>query len=176
MKWRIAMRIAHISDVHYHPSQKNFTVEILNPLIKDLKEQNGERCIDLICYTGDLIDKGGFDISKPVTTAECFQEFEKNFILPIIDSLDLNRSRFLFVPGNHDIDRSKIIQNFENGLITTLNNEEMIQVNNNIKVDTVKLSCYVDKKLFEEVKKKSSDIGLSISAYLRFLVKKDLNK
>lgn len=129
MKWRIAMRIAHISDVHYHPSQKNFTVEILNPLIKDLKEQNGERCIDLICYTGDLIDKGGFDISKPVTTAECFQEFEKNFILPIIDSLDLNRSRFLFVPGNHDIDRSKIIQNFENGLITTLNNEEIIQVN-----------------------------------------------
>jgi predicted DNA binding CopG/RHH family protein len=51
----------------------------------------------------------------------------------------------------------------------------MIQVNNNIKEDTVKLSCYVDKKLFEEVKKKSSDIGLSISAYLRFLVKKDLN-
>ena len=28
----------------------------------------------------------------------------------------------------------------------------MIQVNN-IKEDTVKLSCYVDKKLFEEVKK-----------------------
>ena len=52
----------------------------------------------------------------------------------------------------------------------------MSQVNNNIKEDTVKLSCYVDKKLFEEVKKKSSDVGLSISAYLRFLVKQDLAK
>ena len=30
--------------------------------------------------------------------------------------------------------------------------------------------------LFEEVKKKSSDVGLSISAYLRFLVKQDLAK
>ena len=52
----------------------------------------------------------------------------------------------------------------------------MTNADNNTKEDTVKLSCYVDKKLFDEVKKKSADIGLSISAYLRFLVKQDLTK
>ena len=46
----------------------------------------------------------------------------------------------------------------------------------NKKKETVKLSCYLDKKSFEEAKKRAENIGLSISAYIRFLIKKDLNK
>ncbi|MFN6672773.1 metallophosphoesterase [Enterococcus gallinarum] len=121
------MRIAHISDVHYHPSQKNFDLEILCPLIKDLEKQNQEKPIDLICYTGDLIDKGGFDTLNPMVISECFQEFEKNFVTPILESLNLDKAHFLFVPGNHDIDRKKINPIFENGLVMALNSEDSIQ-------------------------------------------------
>lgn len=45
-----------------------------------------------------------------------------------------------------------------------------------IKTDTVKLSCYIDKASYEDFKNKATSKGLSISAYLRFLIKKDLNK
>jgi hypothetical protein len=38
---------------------------------------------------------------------------------------------------------------------------------------TVKLSCYIDEKSYKELKKRALDAGLSISAYLRFLIKLD---
>lgn len=44
------------------------------------------------------------------------------------------------------------------------------------KQDTVKLSCYIDKSSYEDFKSKALSKGLSISSYLRFLIKKDLNK
>ena len=44
------------------------------------------------------------------------------------------------------------------------------------KTDTVKLSCYIDKSSYEEFKNKATSKGLSISAYIRFLIKKDLTK
>lgn len=49
-------------------------------------------------------------------------------------------------------------------------------MSNDEKEDTVKLSCYLDKKSYDEAKKKSENIGLSLSAYIRFLIKKDLSK
>lgn len=44
------------------------------------------------------------------------------------------------------------------------------------KSDTVKLSCYIDKSSYNDFKENALNKGLSISAYLRFLIKKDLNK
>jgi hypothetical protein len=45
-----------------------------------------------------------------------------------------------------------------------------------MKTDTVKLSCYIDKQSYDNFKKKAFNKGLSISAYLRFLIKKDLEQ
>jgi len=39
--------------------------------------------------------------------------------------------------------------------------------------DTIKLSCYIDEQSYMELKKRAYDAGLSISAYLRFLIKLD---
>jgi len=44
------------------------------------------------------------------------------------------------------------------------------------KKETIKVSCYLDENSHTDVKKKASDIGLSISAYIRFLIKQDLFK
>ncbi|MFA5455877.1 MAG: hypothetical protein WC272_11245 [Sulfurimonas sp.] len=43
------------------------------------------------------------------------------------------------------------------------------------KTDTIKLSCYIDKDSYEKFKNKALAKGLSVSAYLRFLIKKELN-
>ena len=48
--------------------------------------------------------------------------------------------------------------------------------NTSVKTDTVKLSCYIDKNSYEEFKNKALTKGLSVSAYLRFLIKKDLSQ
>jgi predicted DNA binding CopG/RHH family protein len=44
------------------------------------------------------------------------------------------------------------------------------------KPETVKFSCYLDKESYEEFKNKAFAKGLSFSAYLRFLIKKELKK
>lgn len=44
------------------------------------------------------------------------------------------------------------------------------------KKETVKLSCYLDRDTYEKFKRKASENGLSISAYLRFLIKKEDKK
>lgn len=120
------MRAIHLSDVHYHPSQKAFSKKILNPLIVDLKRMNSEKKIDLIFFTGDLIDKGGVSRLKTIDTAEAFSDFEKNFIQPIVSSINLPKEYFIFIPGNHDIDRKKIKQIFEEGLRNTLKTSKAI--------------------------------------------------
>lgn len=117
------MRIIHLSDVHYSSDQSNFNQNILEPLINDLKEQNEEKRIELICFTGDMIDKGG----HPNEIDFIFREFENNFINPILNELKMDKDRFLFVPGNHDIERKKIIPPFELGLKTTLINVDKIE-------------------------------------------------
>ena len=42
------------------------------------------------------------------------------------------------------------------------------------KENTTKLSCYIDKNTYEKFKEKALGKGLSVSAYLRFLIKKEL--
>jgi len=44
------------------------------------------------------------------------------------------------------------------------------------KPETIKLSCYLDKESYEDFKTKALGKGLSVSAYLRFLIKKELKK
>jgi len=41
--------------------------------------------------------------------------------------------------------------------------------------NTTKLSCYVEKEVYEVFKNKAYAKGLSVSAYLRFLIKKELS-
>lgn len=43
-----------------------------------------------------------------------------------------------------------------------------------IENNETKLSCYIDRSTYDELKAKALSKGLSLSAYLRFLIKKDL--
>ena len=97
------LRILHISDIHY--SNKNndaFERMVKIPFLEFIKEKNKKKQIDVICLTGDLINQGtgGF-----TSTDEAFSNFDKDFLSPLIDILDINKQSIFICPGNHDVNR-----------------------------------------------------------------------
>ncbi|NOU82177.1 hypothetical protein GC101_25255 [Paenibacillus sp. LMG 31459] len=127
-------RIVHLSDFHLSKNDlTDFRLYCLNPLIADLKRFNSELKIDLIIFSGDLVDKGGLSFDKDIEIA--FLTFEELVISPILSALMLPKDRFIFVPGNHDINRIIEKPRMEIGLLNSLNSPE--EVNNYIDEDSL---------------------------------------
>ena len=72
---------------------------LLMYLNRSMDEIQEDRGIDLVIFTGDLIDKGGASFGD-INTA--FKKFEEVVITPILEKLKLSKDRFVFIPGNHD--------------------------------------------------------------------------
>ncbi len=107
------LRILHLSDLHQRVVHKGTSKEQqmavrlsdddryrvlgkksdFGKIIKDFVRQNG---LDLVCFTGDIADWGLEDEYKKAT----------EFLERLIGITGLDKKRFYFVPGNHDIDRS----------------------------------------------------------------------
>lgn len=115
------LRIVHFSDLHLDFNEiedvNNF---IVKPMIKDLKNFNEKKPVDLIVFSGDLVDKGGRSFGNDLSLG--FLSFEETIIQPIINELKLSKDRFFFTPGNHDINRNADNLISENGLAHTLKN------------------------------------------------------
>jgi len=115
------MRIVQLSDIHLSSSNltdlRNF---YLDALIKDLKSFHEIVPIDVILFTGDLVDKGGESlIDKNVKNPEnCYDIFEKEVIAPIRTALQLKNEQILLIPGNHDVEREKIDKYSESFLLS----------------------------------------------------------
>ena len=98
------IRILHFSDFHLRPNgMGKRSMDIFHRMMEKLQEINQEENIDLVIFSGDMIDKGGKDFD--VSLYGCFQDFEKNIITPLVKSLNIGYHQFLFVPGNHEVDR-----------------------------------------------------------------------
>lgn len=107
------IRIIHITDFHLNDQ----TLRDWNNFVKDkmlakLKVIHDEKNISFIAFTGDLIDIGGKDFKS---ATKGFDVFKKEVIEPILNHLKLAHNQFLFIPGNHDIDRSKDTERDELG-------------------------------------------------------------
>lgn len=119
------MRIIHLSDFHLTSNSiSDLNDFIMRALIFDLKEQNKRQKIDLIIFTGDLVHQAGNSFSQDIELA--FYSFVENVIDPILVALQLERDRFLFVPGNHDVNRNLDSKYIEDGLRTSLNSIESV--------------------------------------------------
>ena len=114
-KKRRNMRIVHLSDLHLtKDSLSSLKQFYLKALLKDLKKFSQTNPVDLIFLTGDLVDKGGSSFEQ----GENFYEIvEKEFILPILETLSLDKNRFIFIPGNHDVNESHIDDITESGIL-----------------------------------------------------------
>lgn len=106
------MRILHFSDFHLRPNGLGKrSMDIFHRMMEKLQEINLEENIDLVIFSGDMIDKGGKNFTVPLY--RCFQDFEKNIINPLVELLHIGYHQFLFVPGNHEVDRIRKDKNLE---------------------------------------------------------------
>lgn len=69
---------------------------LLTYFIQSMDEIQKDGNIDLVIFTGDLVDKGGCSFGN-IDTA--FKEFEKVVITPIIEKLKLPKEGFVFIPA-----------------------------------------------------------------------------
>ncbi|KIC01263.1 hypothetical protein OA88_15005 [Flavobacterium sp. JRM] len=118
------MRILHISDFHLDLKDKDDNVNhIVQPLLNKLNKLTKNEPIDLIFFTGDLINIGGKNYSG---LDVAFLDFEETFIEPLLKITNLTKESFFFVPGNHDINRKCDSIRIEKGLEQDLVSQEKL--------------------------------------------------
>lgn len=113
------MRIIHFSDAHLQPGMAiSKSQRLAERFIESLKIVHQQKPIDLIIFSGDMIDKGGKGFNS---MSDAFANFKNLIIDKILKELNLGCDRFVFVCGNHDVVRDKDSQYMEKGLATNLN-------------------------------------------------------
>ena len=102
----MSIRLLHFSDLHLScdvNKQKNTKVRLgflFNSLIKI---QEDGKPVDVVVFTGDLIDKGGKDFPS---IADGFHAFEEHVMKPLIEKVGIRPERIVILPGNHDTESS----------------------------------------------------------------------
>lgn len=119
------MRILHFSDFHLDKTPINIgkSQKLLNSIINTIKPYHEAHQIDLIIFTGDMVNMGGKSFTNIL---QGFQTFENLIINPLLEALNLGKERFVFCPGNHDIDRNKDNKYSEVGLTEQLKNDKSL--------------------------------------------------
>jgi len=125
-------RVVHLSDIHLNNKAIEDVENFIMPaLIEDLKRFNNETQIDLIVFSGDLVDKGGKSFNN-IDLA--FDAFEKIIINPISEKIEISKNKIFITPGNHDIKIDADEEFVEIGLASFLNNPN--KVNNYININS----------------------------------------
>lgn len=114
------IRILHLTDFHLNTKTlKDWDDFIKEPFLDKIEEINKTQNIDLVLFTGDMIDKAGRDFGS---ISDALYSFKENVISSILTKLNLDISRFIICPGNHDInrdaDKSFVESGLKNDLIT----------------------------------------------------------
>lgn len=99
------MRIVHFSDCHFQPGYGIMRSQRLaEEFTSALEIINKEKPIDLIIFSGDMIDRGGKGFESMDLA---FSNFKNLIIDKILKAINLPSERFVFVCGNHDVERDK---------------------------------------------------------------------
>lgn len=109
--------ILHLSDIHFCAENEDEVKHLLDKLKSDVACvcKTEETRIRAICLTGDLINKGS-------EHASAFSSFETTFLQPLLSALNLDFGSVFIVPGNHEVDITKIERFSEEGLTHSLTN------------------------------------------------------
>ena len=118
------IRILHLTDFHLNKRTLNDWNDFLSEaFFTKIDELQAVKKIDIVAFTGDLLDKGGISFG---TATDGFNMFNLEIIQPILNRLSLDISSFIICPGNHDINRYADDEFVENGIKATLVNSEKI--------------------------------------------------
>jgi len=138
------IRIIHVSDLHLEsetPSPEK--IKIIDALALDIQKFLCKNSV--LVFTGDLIDKGGYNFQDK---SKLFHSFQTLFIDKLIKVNPSLKGKIFIVPGNHDVLRKKIDPIIETGLKNSLNNS--LTLNNFIR-ENREDSKYLDR--LEDYKK-----------------------
>lgn len=145
------MRIVQLSDIHLSNDNiedlKNYYIEAL---IKDLKTFHALTPIDIIIFTGDLVDKGGDSLGD-----NPYQQFRDEVIRPLSDSFGLSSDKIFMVPGNHDVNRNNVDEDNEFRLRSIMTADLANKELNDMKVQFTRANNRIKK--FKEFEKNFHD-------------------
>ncbi len=91
------------------------------PYIIDQISTQDDNVIFII--SGDLIDKGGISFDK---NDNPFEKFEEVFINQLITFFPKLKGKIFIVPGNHEVERSKVDIYSHTGIISSINSSEKL--------------------------------------------------
>ena len=137
------IRILHFSDFHLNGEKIDDAKHVLTYMLKSLEEINSEKSIDLIIFTGDMMEQGGVGYGNDLKIG--FKAFENEVISPLLSTLGLTKERFIFTPGNHDVNRNADKKSLDEYCINHSESAEKI-------VDLIKDEELSDLKKFDEFK------------------------
>lgn len=109
-----SLNILHISDSHIQKKDEKEIREIVQKMIIDINKVQSEKNIniDMICFTGDLIQRG----DEAIEHEGQWKLANDILVTPLLENLNLLEDRFIFVPGNHEVDKNEIVDALECGL------------------------------------------------------------
>ena len=106
------MRILHFSDVHLSNDKKAAVEALRDRMIEKLSElkASGAPKIDLVVFSGDFLDKSGYDGdgNSYESLREGLDAFDTIFITPLMECLELKKDRFIMAMGNHEVVRKHV--------------------------------------------------------------------
>lgn len=152
------LNILHISDAHIQKKDENEIKVIVEKMIKDiLKLQREQRIkINLICFTGDLIQQG----NKAIQGEKELEIANEILVQPVLNALGLEKKHFIIVPGNHEVDTTQINKAIEKGLLVSSLDEINENINDMDKAYLNRLSYF-----YEMVKSSYDDVIMGKIGY-----------
>jgi predicted MPP superfamily phosphohydrolase len=138
------LKILHISDLHvpngfiedsdFNTFKDNFLKDISNP--KENHSNIDHENIDIVIFTGDLIDKGNINTLK-------VQEFKK-YIEQIVNNAGAKIENVIFVPGNHDCQRPKPNSMIDNHIKIVRADGEVTKINEDFNYLCKRFDAFTD--------------------------------
>lgn len=97
----LVLNILWISDIHYKEKYKDSPTikDFLASFNKKVTELNQINPIDYILISGDIANRA---------KVKDYNEFKENLLSPLLILFGKNKPKVILVPGNHDVDRTRI--------------------------------------------------------------------
>lgn len=173
------IRILHLTDFHLNKKTlKDWDDFLKEAFLKKIEELQNENPIDLVLFTGDMIDKAGLDFKEKddsiSPTTKALNIFKNQIIDPIVHKLNIDISKFIICPGNHDINRNADKPFHETGLKSDLDSIDKVNLFTNLKEDD-----YDGIQRIKEYKDFEfdlySEVGEKLQSKFKFSVKLSIN-
>jgi DNA repair exonuclease SbcCD nuclease subunit len=108
------MRILHISDFHFVDSPHSIRRQskVVSKLVEEVQK------VDMIFFTGDLVHKGNKESDFTKAAIQLFN--------PLLQKLNLNISDLFICPGNHDVNRTEILESNISYIYEKINSNQLL--------------------------------------------------